>query len=73
MPGFVAVLAEHKTLERKMTSRERRWMEYERAHASMRRALLLTLVVLVGALLGYHPRLAPDTPLTVSSSAQQLP
>lgn len=51
-----------------MTNREQRGMEFDRAHASVRRALLLTLVVLVGALLGYHPTLNSGEPLNISSS-----
>lgn len=45
-----------------MTGRERRWieLEYERSHRSLRRILILSAIVVVGALLGY--RGAPASP-----------
>lgn len=49
--------------------RERRWMEYERSHASARRALLLTAIVLAGAVLGYRAAPGPEAPVTYSSTS----
>jgi hypothetical protein len=49
------------TLEEMMTARERRWieLEYERSHRSLRRILILSAIVVAGALLGYRGAPAP--------------
>jgi hypothetical protein len=55
--------------EETMTVRERRWieLEYERSHRSVRRILILSAIVVAGALLGYRggpPNPGRATPVT---------
>jgi hypothetical protein len=36
-----------------MTTRDRYWLEFDRSHQSIRRVLVLSAIVLAGAVLGY--------------------
>jgi hypothetical protein len=56
-----------------MTGHERRWieLEYERSHQSLRRILILSVIVVVGALLGY--REAPTSPVPAATVTQVGP
>lgn len=49
--------------------RERRWIEYERSHATARRVLTLTVIVLLGMLLGYGRGSDVDAPVSFTAGS----